>query len=126
MGPQSFIDKNKDLVNPAAKIKTQRCDKNDRITKDEVIREAEENEAFLSDVVEYINAASTKEHESEFKQTIQVYLDLIDSDERGKVSEAKPMKSLGTQRVSNLKKVIIDKQSEAPPRSSSPTREEIQ
>ena len=119
---QSFIDKNKDLVHPAAKIKTQNLDKNDRVTKDEVIKEAEENEAFLSDVVEYINAASTKDHENEFKQTIQVYLDLIDSDERGKISEAKPMKSLGTQRVSNLKKVIIDKQSEPPPRSSSPTR----
>ena len=112
---QSFLDSNQEMV--PNKLNSLRVSSSggsrvqEELSKDEALKQAEENEKYLNEVIDYVNSTDNYDHEDEFKTTIQVYLDLIDGESKPCKQSEGPRISEGTHRVSNLKKAIIDKQS---------------
>lgn len=117
---QSFMAKNINYIDSESSILQNEAMQRKRTTsdhedysQDRVQREAEESEGFLNEVNDYLNAKNRSTNEDKFKETIQIYLDLIENNDRP--SEPKPRARKfkeSKSRVTNLRKSIIEQQAE--------------
>ncbi|XP_059083020.1 trichohyalin-like [Tigriopus californicus] len=118
---QSFMAKNTNYMDSKSSILQNETMKRERTTsendedfsQDRVQREADESEGFLNEVNDYLNAQNRSTNEDKFKETIQIYLDLIENNDKPTAPRERSRRFKGSKkRVTNLRKSIIEQQAE--------------